>query len=80
MMVETTIQEDLDTKPLIIIIFYDSRVDNFNKVRRDFPHIHPGGTTPEGLCFEAIMDDFVPSTNDRDSYFLNFSDGMLDVQ
>ena len=64
-----------DTKPLIIIA-YDSRVDNFNKVRRDFPHIHPGGTTPEGLCFEAIMDDFVPSTTDRDSYFLNFSDGM----
>ena len=64
-----------DTKPLIMIA-YDSRVDNFNKVKRDFGHIHPGGTTPEGLCFEAILDDFVPSTNDRDSYFLNFSDGM----
>ena len=38
------------------------------------------GTTPEGLCFEDIMDDFVPSTTDRDSYFLNFSDGMLNVQ
>ena len=64
-----------DTKPLIMIA-YDSRVDNFNKVKRDFAHIHPGGTTPEGLCFEAILDDFVPSTTDRDSYFLNFSDGM----
>ena len=38
--------------------------------------IHPGGTTPEGLCFEAIMEEIVPGMNDRDSYFLNFSDGM----
>ena len=34
-----------------------------------------GGTTPEGLCYEAIMKDFVQASN-RDSYFLNFSDGM----
>ena len=41
-----------------------------------FPHIGVAGTTPEGLCFEAVMDEIVPTTNDRDSYFLNFSDGM----
>ena len=41
-----------------------------------FPHIYPGGTTPEGLCFEALLKDIVPSTNNRDSYFLNLSDGM----
>ena len=64
-----------EDRPLILVA-YDSRVDNFSKVKRDFPHLHPGGTTPEGLCFEAILNDFVPSTTDRDSYFLNFSDGM----
>ena len=59
-----------------ILLAYDSRVDKFDKVRRLFPHIGVAGTTPEGLCFEAIMDEIVPTTNDRDSYFLNFSDGM----
>jgi nitric oxide reductase activation protein len=33
------------------------------------------GTTPEGLCYEAIMKNFVPTTNDLDSYFLNICDG-----
>ena len=33
-------------------------------------------TTPEGLCFEAIMKELIPTTNDMDSYFLNFSDGQ----
>ena len=41
-----------------------------------FPSIYPGGTTPEGLCFEAIMKDIVPTSQNRDSYFLNLSDGM----
>jgi nitric oxide reductase activation protein len=41
-----------------------------------FGHIKVAGTTPEGLCFEAIMNEIVPTTKDRDSYFLNFSDGM----
>jgi hypothetical protein len=63
------------TVPLILIA-YDSRVDTFNKVKNMFGNIHVSGTTPEGLCFEAIMDEIVPTTNDKDSYFLNFSDGM----
>ena len=40
-----------------------------------FPALRPGGTTPEGLCFEAIMKNFLGSNNDMDSYFLNISDG-----
>jgi hypothetical protein len=60
----------------LILIAYDSRVDNFTKVKNMFSHLRVAGTTPEGLCFEAIMDEIVPTTTDRDSYFLNFSDGM----
>ena len=60
----------------IIMIAYDSRIDKFSKVKNLFPHIRPSGTTPEGLCYEAIMNEIVPTSNDRDSYFLNFSDGM----
>jgi hypothetical protein len=60
----------------IVLIAYDSRIDKFSKVKNLFPHIRPSGTTPEGLCYEAIMNEIVPTSNDRDSYFLNFSDGM----
>ena len=63
------------TVPLMLIA-YDSRVDKFTKVKNMFAHIITAGTTPEGLCFEAVMDEIVPTSNDRDSYFLNFSDGM----
>ena len=52
------------------------RVDKFRKIENLWPNLYAGGTTPEGLCYEAIMKDFVPSTSNRDSYFLNFSDGM----
>ena len=64
-----------DCKPLLLIA-YDSRKDKFSKIQRLFQSIHPSGITPEGLCFEAIMDKLVPSSKDRDSYFLNFSDGQ----
>ena len=58
-----------------IVMAYDSRVDKFSKVKQMFGGLGPGGTTPEGLCFEAIMKNFLPSNNDMDSYFLNLSDG-----
>ena len=60
----------------LVAIGYDSRVDKFRKIENLWPSLHPGGTTPEGLCYEAIMKDFVGGTNNRDSYFLNFSDGQ----
>src|SRR6056300_655686 len=58
-----------------IVMAYDSRVDKFSKVKQMFPALSAGGTTPEGLCYEAIMKNFLSSTNDMDSYFLNISDG-----
>ena len=60
----------------MVAIGYDSRVDKFRKIENLWPNLYAGGTTPEGLCYEAIMNDFVPSATNRDSYFLNFSDGM----
>ena len=59
-----------------MMIAYDSRVDKFTKVKNMFSHIGVAGTTPEGLCFESVMNEIVPTSKDRDSYFLNFSDGM----
>ena len=58
-----------------VVMAYDSRVDKFAKVKSLFPSLTSGGTTPEGLCFEAIRKHIVQSGNDMDSYFLNISDG-----
>ena len=60
----------------LMLIAYDSRIDKISKIRNLFHLLRPSGTTPEGLCFEAIMKEIEPSSTDRDSYFLNFSDGM----
>jgi len=62
-------------KPLILIA-YDSRTDKFNKIQNLFKYIRPTGTTPEGLCFEAIMKELMNKTSNVDSYFINFSDGQ----
>ena len=61
-------------KPYIVMA-YDSRKDKFSKIKQLFPYLSVGGTTPEGLCYEAIMDEFLTANNDMDSYFLNISDG-----
>ena len=63
------------TYPLMLIA-YDSRVDKINKIKNLFPLLRPSGTTPEGLCFEAVIKEIEVGSNDKDSYFLNFSDGM----
>ena len=60
----------------LMLIAYDSRVDKINKVKNLFHLLTPSGTTPEGLCFEAVMKEIEVGSNDKDSYFLNFSDGM----
>jgi hypothetical protein len=58
-----------------IVVAYDSRIDKFIKIKTLFKYLGPGGTTPEGLAFEATMKQMVGSTTDKDSYFLNISDG-----
>ena len=60
----------------LMLIAYDSRVDKISKIKNLFHFLTPAGTTPEGLCFEAVMKEIEVGSNDKDSYFLNFSDGM----
>ena len=69
------IEGSSNTPQPIVLIAYDSRKDKFSKIQQLFRHISSYGTTPEGLCFEAILDDIVKSSNGIDSYFINFSDG-----
>jgi hypothetical protein len=58
-----------------VVVGYDSRTDKFIKVKTLFQYLRPGGTTPEGLCFEALMKYMVGSGTTVDSYFVNISDG-----
>ena len=73
---ETQSHRRSDANVPLMLIAYDSRVDKISKVKNLFHLLRPSGTTPEGLCFEAIMKEIEPATKDKDSYFLNFSDGM----
>jgi hypothetical protein len=72
--IQVTFRTTSNNNPYIVMA-YDSKIDKFSKVKQMFPTLHSTGTTPEGLCFEAIMKNFLGSTNDMDSYFLNISDG-----
>jgi hypothetical protein len=59
----------------VVLIAWDSRKESYQKVKSVFPYLDASGTTPEGLCFEAIQKLLTPSSNDMDSYFVNISDG-----
>ena len=60
----------------LIMVCYDSRTDKLQKVKSLFGALNVTGTTPEGLCFEAIQKDLIPGNSNQDSYFINFSDGQ----
>ncbi len=60
----------------IIGIIYDSRKHHINKLARIMPQVRACGTTPEGLCFKAIMKELVAGTRGKDAYFINMCDGM----
>ena len=73
--VQVSIRGTWDASPYICVA-YDSRIDKFDKVKRMFPALVASGTTPEGLCYQAVMDQFVANNNNMDSYFLNICDGQ----
>ena len=67
---------DYRTDVPLIMVVYDSRKDKLTKVRTLFKALRSAGTTPEGLCFEAITKDMIPGNSNQDSYFINYSDGQ----
>ena len=70
-----SIQHDNNLCQPLMLIAYDSRKDKFSKVQQLFKYLNPCGTTPEGLCFETVLDDIIKTNKGVDSYFINFSDG-----
>lgn len=60
--------------PLMWIV-YDSRKDKFNSSIDVFYGIQASGSTPEGLCYQAVMKDIVKAANGKDAYLINLCDG-----
>ena len=64
-----------NVQPLMLVA-YDSRKDKFSKIPQVFPYIQSDGTTPEGLCYEAVLKEITKTKNGVDTYLINFSDGF----
>lgn len=62
------------SNPMYIVAF-DSKYDNFSKLKDCLKYIFPQGTTPEGLCFEAGMKLLENVDKNYNNIFINISDG-----
>ena len=71
----TTISINGNAKPLMVVL-YDSSVNKIVHIKKYWSYLKASGTTPEGLCFEALSKQVIKDSNGRDAYFLNYSDGM----
>jgi hypothetical protein len=56
-------------------VVYDSRKQKFSAMIDRFKALRPNGSTPEGLCFEAIMKEVLKDANGKKAYMVNISDG-----
>ncbi|NDV60137.1 hypothetical protein [Bacteroides sp. 519] len=61
----------------LLLIAYDSRVDNFSKITQLFKYLKAAGPTAEGLCYNAIASQIEKRRLPGEvSYFINLFDGM----
>lgn len=59
----------------LMFIAYDSRKDKFSVIKDKFYALKTDGSTPEGLCLQAVLDEIIKSSQGKDSYFINLCDG-----
>ena len=60
--------------PLMWVIF-DSRKEKLSAVKHKLYSVDDAGSTPEGLCYQAVMDEIIKSAAGREAYFINVCDG-----
>ena len=60
--------------PLMWVI-YDSRKDTFAKAKKNFKMAQAAGSTPEGLCYQAVMKELLDMSNGKEAFFINICDG-----
>jgi len=63
-----------DQTPLMWIV-YDSRKDKFANLKENLKMVQPTGSTPEGLCYQAVMKDIISMANGKEAFFINICDG-----
>lgn len=60
----------------VFIIIYDSKYNNISHLLKWWPHIKPDGYTPEGICYEAILNEMIETSKGyNNKYLINISDG-----
>ena len=59
----------------VVLVIYNSKKDKLTKIKTLWNTLRVSGTTPESLCYEAIMKKFLGCVNGEDNYFINYSDG-----
>jgi len=67
--------ETMSGLPFVMIIF-DSKKNDLNHIRNVFPCVHATGSTPEGITFEAILNEILVDSANSDAYFINLCDGQ----
>lgn len=72
-------KNDMDETPYMVYLF-DSKQDGISDIRRIFPRLYSTNTTPEGLSFEAIMNDIYKESTNTDAFFINLCDGQPYMQ
>jgi len=60
--------------PLMWVV-YDSRKTTFAAAKEYFYGLHASGSTPEGLCYQAVLKDILAMSNGKDAYLINICDG-----
>jgi hypothetical protein len=65
----------MNDTPYMVYLF-DSKQDGIADIRRIFPRLYSTNTTPEGLTFEAIMNDIYKESTNTDAFFINLCDGQ----
>ena len=60
----------------MIVVAYDSTRQSITDLKTLLPYMTASGGTPEGLCFDALMNDILGQAKGKDAYFVNFSDGQ----
>jgi len=66
---------DYDNQTPLMWIVYDSRKDKFANLKENLKMVRPTGSTPEGLCYQAVMKDIVSMANGKEAFFINICDG-----
>ena len=61
--------------PVVYIVF-DSHKSQLESFIRFLKFYNPNGLTPDGLCFNSILNKIEKESKNKKSYFVNISDGL----